>query len=189
MHHISAQDNDLVFFRRIQAKRCHACNALLDKWHEDISMVPIEKKIKNDASYSYDGILVVSLRFKMAVESLEIPNVSFLSLQKDFFYIRPTIAIAFDAARRGTRFEHQCSSCGLYKTVVGATPIFLKSQSEPMQPCIARTDIEFGSGDELNPLILCDSETARSLSRMGLTGLELRPIPPRHSMPIPEGTP
>lgn len=39
-----------------------------------------------------------------------------------------------------------------------------------------RTDLEFGSGDEKTPLVLCGDEAANELRRVKLRGVDLMPV-------------
>jgi hypothetical protein len=125
------------------------------KWEEDLASVPIPKVPRQDLSYSYDGVLVASPRFRQVVEERKIDGAVFRPLQAGLFWLRPSIVVEFDAQARGTVFETRCERCGSYESVVGATPVFLTPGSRMSPNAIARTDLEFGSDDEKTPLILC----------------------------------
>ena len=173
MHLLLAKDNGLYFFRSIDAQRCEACGSLTNKWNEDISSVLIAKNIVDDVSYSYDGVLVVTDKFISSLHSLGIEGMIFTPLQNKLFSARPRNYVEFDAIRRATKFDKFCEACGIYKSVAGATPAFLKS---PLTNSLElfRTDIEFGSEDEKTPLVLCDPNTASLLGKAGLRGLHFR---------------
>lgn len=174
MYRLSARDNDSYFFRdRQDVKRCSACSALLDKWKEDLSAVPIKRTPQYDVSYSYDGVYVVSNRFRMCVKENAITGLVFTPLQAGLFSIRPEVSVPFDAERRGTRFLKQCQVCGQYESVVGATPVFLAAKSVIPERGFVRTDIEFGSFDEKHPVVLCGDEAAKVLMSANLKGLTL----------------
>src|SRR5262245_698106 len=131
MFRLSAQDNGWHFFRdRDDVRRCLDCNSLTDKWSEDFASIPAAPETKHDLSYTYDGVLVVAVRFKEAVQNLGITGMQFRSLQKHLFAARPTAIAPFDGARRKTRFENQCKSCEQYESVVGATPVVLMPEAE-----------------------------------------------------------
>ena len=72
-----------------------------------------------------------------------------------------------------TRFEDKCSSCGIYAAVAGATPAFLRANEVVGSDEFVRTDIEFGSGDEQHPLIICGERAAEILREAALKGIEL----------------
>jgi hypothetical protein len=174
MYRLSARDNDSYFFRdRQDVKRCSVCSALLDKWKEDLSAVPIKRAPKYDVSYSYDGVYVVNNRFRACVEENAITGLVFTPLQAGLFSIRPKVSVPFDAARRGTRFLKQCQVCGQYESVVGATPVFLAAKAVIPERGFVRTDLEFGSFDEKHPVVLCGAEAAEVLRGANLKGLTL----------------
>jgi hypothetical protein len=173
MFRLSAQDNGLYFFRaRADVKRCSACSGLVDKWSEDLASVAIPTRPKHDVSYSFDGVLVATERFKEAVEGAGISGCTFWPIQNGLFAARPITAVQYDAVRRGTRFEGRCQSCGQYRSVVGATPVFLVPGASIPTKGFARTDLEFGSGDEKAPVVMCGDD-AGDLRRTRLRGVEL----------------
>lgn len=171
---LSVRGNDLVFFGdRQDVKRCSVCSALLDKWKEDLSVVPIRRAPKFDVSYSNSGIYVVTKRFRACVEENALVGLTFTPLQAGLFSVRPKVSVPFDAERRGTRFLKQCQVCGQYESVVGATPVFLAATASVPERGFVRTDLEFGSFDEKHPLVLCGSEAAEVLRGANLKGLTL----------------
>jgi len=174
MYRVSAQDNDLYFFReREDVRRCATCRLLLDKWNEDLSSVPIAHLPKYDLSYSYDGVLVATRAFKEAVESAAIGGMIFRPLQRGLFWAGPQSTVAFDAARRGTKFEDLCPTCGQYEAVTGAAPVYLADGVTVEGRVFVRTDLEFGSADEKSPVVLCSDEAQRELKRRKLKGVDL----------------
>jgi len=155
-------------------RRCEACGELLDKWNESLEGFIVRKR-KLDISSSYDGVTVVSVRFKSMYESTDLSGLVFCQLPDDpkFFAIRPERAVEYDAERRGTRFVKPCPQCGRYESVVGATPVYLKPGAEIAANEFVRTDLEFGSDDEKSPLLLCGNSAAMALRAANLEGLEL----------------
>lgn len=154
--------------------RCEACHELLDKWNESLDGLVVKKR-KLDIGCTYDGVTVVSERFKNAYQSAGLLGLNFRQLPDDleFYAIRPERVVEYDAERRGTRFVNQCSQCGCYESVVGATPIYLKPISNVDATEFVRTNLEFGSNDEKSPLILCGESAADALSTVKLNGLDL----------------
>jgi len=152
MYRLSAQDKGLYFFYdRPDVKRCQFCRALLSKWEEELACIPIVKPPKYDESYSYDGVLVVTGRFREVVEAKGITGLEFRPLQGQVFAARSSMSVQFDAVRRGTRCIKRCDTCGQYESVVGATPIYLLSGETIPKRGFVRTDLEFGSSDEKSP--------------------------------------
>jgi hypothetical protein len=154
--------------------RCEACGELLDKWHEPLAGLKIKRR-KYDISCTYDGLTIVSQRFRDIVEAESLHGLVFRQLPDDpgFYAIQAKPVVKFDAVRRGTTFENQCPVCGYYEEVIGATPVYLKERETVPVRGFARTDLEFASGDAKHPLLLCDLETGRVLKNAGLKGLDL----------------
>jgi len=118
-----------------------------------------------DISSTYDGYCVVSKRFRDFCTEQGWPGMSFVRLPADeeFFVLRLSIVLPFDAERRQTRFEKPCPACGKYFDVIGATPAYLRGISEPIIEGFFRTDLEFASGHEQSPLIVVGISTAERL--------------------------
>lgn len=162
---------------RSGVRRCQACGELLAKWDEPLSQLVLKKR-KYDISATYDGVTVVSERFKMVYEENNLSGLVFRQLPDDsaFFAIYPSRAVEFDAQRRKTRFIKPCPQCGHFESVVGATPVYLKVGVEIGERQFVRTDLEFGSLDEKHPLLLCGEYAAHALSKAMLKGLDLIPV-------------
>lgn len=154
--------------------RCETCGELLDKWNELLTGLKIKRR-KYDIASTYDGVTVVSQRFKDFVEVESLSGLVFQQLPDDpkFYAIQAEPVVKFDAERRGTMFENRCPVCGRYEEVIGATPVYLKEGETLPVRGFARTDLEFASGDEKHPLLLCDLEAGRVLKNAGLKGLDL----------------
>jgi hypothetical protein len=154
--------------------RCDRCGELTSKWDEPLSGVIIKKR-KYDLSLTYDGIPISSDLFRSVYAENNLSGLKFRRLPDDpkFFAIHATRTIEFDAGRRRTRFINHCQYCGRYESVVGATPVFLKTGSEVDEREFVRTDLEFGSGDEKHPLIICGQAAATVICDAKLKGLDL----------------
>lgn len=157
-------------------RRCPACGSVLDR-----NFVNQAFKLKRkvfDFSYTYDGCCIVSLRFREACERLGLDGLTFLEIDAEPKWFRLIVekVLAFDTARRRTRFENQCAMCGKFESVAGASPAILKGVMSPVLEGIYRTDIEFGTKDEQHPLLIAGIDTARKLRKEKLTGLLFKPI-------------
>jgi hypothetical protein len=156
------------------ARRCPKCGHLLNKWDDPLSALVVKKK-KYDIGLTYDGITVVSEKFKATYERAKLTGLVFRQLPRDqsFFAVRATKAVPFDAKRRKTEFIDRCSECGNFESVVGATPVLLQPGSAVAATELVRTDLEFGSDDEKSPLLLCGETAANELSAAKLRGVDL----------------
>ena len=193
---VYGQDNDTYAFRQYPAitahqrvyqavapdmsgitapgnRRCTSCGELLNKWEEQLKLVVARKGF--DIGSTYDGLTIVSRRFKVLCESATLTGLLFTELPNDsnLFSIRPLRSVEFDAERRKTRFINRCPSCNRYESVVGASPVYLKPGTAIGQREFVRTDLEFGSKDEKHPLILCGDIAAETLASSKLRGLDL----------------
>jgi hypothetical protein len=125
-----------------------------------------------DASYTYDGYLIVSERFRSAVAGADV-RFHQLPSAPGFYSLIVENVVRFHAARRKTTFERRCLQCGRFFVVAGATPVFLKSTG-PLADKMYRTDVEFGTGDEQHPLIVVGPGLGEQLRVAGLEGVDLR---------------
>lgn len=157
--------------------RCKACGELLEKWSEPLNGLKLRKRIY-DMSSTYDGIRIVSERFRAVYSEAALSGLEFRELPNDpgFYAIRPTRAVEFDVERRKTRFLKPCPNCGRFESVVGATPVCLKPGVEIAPNEFVRTDVEFASGDGKHPLILCGDHAAGVLLGAKLKGVDLTEI-------------
>jgi len=159
---------------RSGVRRCEVCGELLAKWDEPLVGLVVKKR-KYDIATTYDGVMVVSGGFKAAYEENGLSGLVFRQLPDDpsFFSVQATRVVAFDAERRKTRFIKPCPVCGHFESVIGATPVFLKAGNAIGEREFVRTDLEFASGDEKHPLLLCGDAAAKALSSAKLKGLDL----------------
>jgi len=118
-----------------------------------------------DIGATYDGYDIVSKAFRDCCRGNDLQGITFVPLpaDPDFFVVRLSQVLRFDAERRGTRFEKLCPSCGKHNSVAGATPVFLRDIKEPIAEGFFRTDVEFGSAHEQGPLMLVGVRTAELL--------------------------
>lgn len=176
---ITGHDNgSYAFTDRKDVHRCEACHNLTHKWEESLEGLVIQTRRNADISATYDGVLVASEAFVLLCQEHNLGGLLFDRLPNDpqFFAISSDHVLAFDAKKRRTRFEDLCQVCGQYGSIAGATPVFLKDEVAIPDRGFARTDIEFGSGDEKSPVLLCGVSVGRLFSGSGLRGLELGKI-------------
>jgi hypothetical protein len=123
-----------------------------------------------DVSYTYDGYQIVSRKFKEACLRAKLTGVGFQELPADseFFHLKPTAVVSFDGERSHTSFLRRCPACSHFRDIVGLNPACLKSAPTTD---LSRTDLLFGSGNEMHPLIIL-SETAKDvIQRERLIGI------------------
>lgn len=151
---------------------CPRCGIAVDKEWVDPGFKLA--KTRYDLSYTMDGYVIVSERFRGFAHGR---GARFIPLPSSggFYSLRVDEVVPFDTKRRRTRFEDRCDECSRFQTVVGATPVFLVNDT-PLPDRFVRTDVEFGSGDEWHPLILVGSGLRDDLHAARLSGLEFLPV-------------
>jgi len=166
---LSGPDNDSYMLDGVEVWRCGTCGLPMDREVANPTFVLRDRRW--DLSYTYDGYCIVSERFHAALGDQDAIYRA-LPSEPDFFVLSSDRFVDFDAERRGTRFEDRCDECGRYRSVAGATPAFL-TDPVPLASNLARTNVEFGTGDEQRPLLLVGTEAAARLRADGLAGLSL----------------
>jgi len=178
MHAVFGHDNDLYFYYdRTDVRRCPACKHLLSKWDEDLAVVPIGKFRKYDFGCSYDGVHVVSTRFKRVYEETGMTGLQFTPpARPDLFAVKATAIVHYDPTCRGTRFLNKCETCGQFSFVGLGTPIVLMPGTTVPPLGFAQTDLEFAEKDEKSPLLICGDEAGMLLKHAKLKGLDLQKV-------------
>jgi hypothetical protein len=155
-----------------QPPRCDGCGVVTDfTWVDPAYSVP---RNTPDLTYTYDNRLIVSDAFRAIALGYKGANFTPLAAL-GFWLLTAEASVAFDAARRKTQYSDFCEICRRFTVVAGATPVFLVDPN-PLPNGFVRTDVEFGSRDELSPLVLVGPSLGDVLAEAGLTGLHLIPI-------------
>jgi hypothetical protein len=173
---LSIHDNgSAAFAGRTDLHRCSRCGELLSKWSEPLTGLVLRTRRRLDLSCTYDGIRIASTAFKDVYDENRMIGLLFSRLPDDPRYLSviANIVAPFDWQRRQTLFDNQCPVCGRYKSVAGATPVFLREGVVVPENGFARTDTEFGSGDEKHPVWLCGPSARAVLANSKLKGFEV----------------
>jgi len=122
-----------------------------------------------DYSGTYDGVTIVSNKFKVCCEELGYNNLVFVPLPKapGFFHFYITDNFLTYSANRT---EKLCTACGQYESIVGPA-IDLDNIHEPLEDGFYQSDLWFASGNEKRPVYLISPETMLKLKAAGLTGV------------------
>jgi hypothetical protein len=150
--------------------RCEVCGFALN--HEWIDPLFHLNSRQFDLSCTYDGYYIASQRFCDFVSGARFTT---LRSEPGYFSLTSDEVVRFDAERRKTRFEDLCERCGCFRSVAGATPVFLLEDAGVPERLVRR-GIEFGSGDELHPLLLVGPALGAELARVSMNGLHLEAI-------------
>lgn len=175
MYIVGGHSNGLYFYHgRPDVRRCPNCQHLLHKWDEDITKVPMRRVRKYDISISYDGVQVWDCAAKEVYDRAQMSGLHFAQLSNPEFYaVRASSVLQYDATCTGTRFLNQCGACKQWEFVGTGTPVVLMPGSVVPSLGFARTDLEFAAKDEKQPLLICGDGAAKILKAAKLRGLEL----------------
>ena len=167
-----------AFAERNDLRRCVECGHLLAKWQESLAGLKIPRKRKSDISLTYDGLTVMSQKFKDVCKANQLEGTVFAELPDDpgFFAFASNIIVSIDAEQGGVRYETKCSACGKFAWVGRPHPVILKKGSNIPDRGFAQSDLEFAHKDEKCPMIFCGMTAAQILRQAGLKGLDLRPL-------------
>ena len=122
-----------------------------------------------DFSSTYDGITIVSLKFKEFCVRYGYDNLVFVKLPKtpNFFqfYILGNF-LEFDAGLK----EKYCNACGQYESI--CQPIMkLENFAEPLSDGFYQSDLWFASGNEKSPIEIISPVTKANLDKEGFKNI------------------
>jgi hypothetical protein len=175
-HLLRASDNDsYMYLGDAEPPRCASCGVVSDpRWVDPGFQLPPGKRL--DASFTYDGRFVVSDAFRAAAKAFGGAEYAKLPSQPGWSLLLAAEIVRFDVEARGTKLSEFCPACSRFTVVAGATPVFLIAPPKPLPDVFLRTDVEFGTRDELRPLVLVGPGLADALIRARLTGLNLTAV-------------
>jgi hypothetical protein len=152
--------------------KCDKCGYRTDYRYTDKDF-----KIKHrtmDVSSTYDGVQIVSLKFKEFCDRYDYKNLIFVDLPKSpsfyQFYIEGNI-IPYSARLK----EKLCDKCGQYESTIGPT-LQLENFSEPLKDGFYQSDLWFGSGNGKSPVIIISPDTKEKLIKEGFNNICLTTI-------------
>jgi hypothetical protein len=158
------------------------------------SLFILNKKIY-DISYTYDGRVIVSLKFKEFCLRNKYEGIEFKKLPNDpnYFLLSVYNIIKFDTDKRKLNFENYCDECKRYESITPARPIILKNISNPIKGGVYATDIHFASGNEKRPLLIIGIDTYQKMKKEKFKGIYYFKIENPQSLPLtaenpPSGT-
>lgn len=96
----------------------------------------LKVKTKKDISYTYDGFIIVSKKFKDFCTAFNYPFLEFVKLPSSplFYWFKVNNIIGYDVEARKTRFLKFNERCNGYEEIIGATPVYLKKRKSLMTP-------------------------------------------------------
>jgi hypothetical protein len=174
---ISGSDNDSYMNADMWGKNiCDCLDYVKNRQSHMNESFELRKKTL-DLSYTYDGYLIVSGRFKIFCAENNYQGLRFFQIPNypTHYLLLVDNVIRFDTKRRETRFLEFNPECNEYHVVVGATPVCLVDNSI-LADGFYRTDIEFGNSYSKSPVILAGLDTGLKLKQEKFKGLSLEKI-------------
>lgn len=174
---ISGPDNDSYLFQDGWGKTVCEVLDFIENREDYISDSFRVKRANYNLSYTYDGALIVSQKFRDFCLRNSYDGLKFYQLKKqdNLYLMKSENIVKFDSTRRKTVFEDYQETCGRYNAVAGATPVCLLSKDEP-EDGFYRTDIEFGGGYEMAPLIVIGKLTYEKMKLEKFKDIDFSPI-------------
>ena len=174
---ISGPDNDSYLYKDGWGKTVCEVLDFIENREKFITEKFRIKRANYNLSFTYDSALIVSQKFRDFCLRNNYQGLKFYQLnkQKELYLMKIENIIEFDSKRRNTSFEDYQKTCGIYNSVAGATPICLKSDEE-LKDGIFRTDLEFGGGYELSPLIVIGKTTYNKMNIEKFNDIDFSPI-------------
>lgn len=148
-----------LFAELTDLPKCKVCGYRTDYRYNNPAFVLKRKGF--DFSSTYDGITVVSLRFKEFCEHNNYENLVFIPLLKApnyfQFYIKENF-VEYTAHRK----ENFCESCEQFESIIGPG-MNLEKIYEPLVDGFYQSDLWFASGNEKHPIVVIAPETFQKM--------------------------
>ncbi len=151
---------------------CDACGQRID-YHA------INPNYKPPRSYydlcrAYDGDLFVSPRLREWLEAQSLEGLRFVELPKsERYFVLQTTNILKVVRSASYRWEEPCSVCRQFKSVWG-TPAGgdrYEDVIEPLHRGVYSSDVKFGYGPQMGPLLIVGIETWQNMLAQNFKGL------------------
>lgn len=164
---ISGYDNDShmtgscekLFAELTDIPKCSKCGYRTDYRYTNKDFVLKRKTL--DFSSTYDGITIVSLKFKEFCLRNGYNNLNFIKLPKSPNFFQFYVDGNYIEYNAGLK-ENYCDLCGQYESVC-VPMINLEKITEPLQDGFYQSDLWFASGNEKSPIIIIAPETYAKL--------------------------
>jgi hypothetical protein len=161
------------FFDKGNRLRCDSCGCLLDPFYRTLKL---NFSSKRDVLVTYDGILIVSKRFKdFTVQSGWGEEIIFYPINEDghfFYFTVPNNIVKIDKIKTGITFRENCVKCGYPSEIFGGEKIFLKD-SDVLLEGFYRSDLFWRTHYIFRPAIFVGINTAQMLKEQKFSGLDL----------------
>lgn len=156
------------------ARYCPSCEQFTHPW-DDIG--DIRRKPRRDCTLSFDGMHIISTRFKEVVEQVTTSEINFIPLSKGFFVFRPLTEIFLDVtdayippAVPGT--GGRCETCGRERAFFGYADdgVILPGQKDICPTDVLIVAQAIGSGRTSHQSIIIGDDVKMALENEKLIG-------------------
>jgi hypothetical protein len=154
-----------------KSMKCDVCECVVAPYIFDRNIKLKKKGL--DYSFTYEGGVVVSSRFKKFCQDREIENIIFapLAQETDFFNLLVlSNPINVDVERSGIKMSSKCVQCGYYSQVFGGIDLYL-CQPVPSGIGMYNTDIYWRSHYVFKQNIIVGIDTMTLLKKEKFKGL------------------
>ncbi len=127
-----------------------------------------------DLSSTYDGITIVSLKFKEFCNRYGYKNLVFVELPKSPYFFQFYIEgnfLKYDATLK----EKFCDNCKFYESVIGPS-IQIDNFKNPLEDGFYQSDLWFASGNEKSPVLIISPATKENLTKEKIKNICLSKI-------------
>jgi hypothetical protein len=114
-------------------------------------------------SYTYDGVMIVSLRFKEFCDRNGYDNLRFIELERSFGFFQMCVTNNV-VPYKATLKEKLCDKCGQYEEIIGPS-IDEQKVHEPLKDQFYQSDLWFGSGNAKSPVLIVGEATKERLKK------------------------
>lgn len=172
---IQGQDNKHYALREFfenNRLKCPECGCLLDPYYRSLR---IDFKSKLDFSSTYEGIFIVSKRFKEYIQIEGYQNVIFYPVNEmnNFFYFQTlNNYIKINVEKSGIIIKEKCTACNYPKEIIGGVNIFLY-QETPLSDGFYTTDTYWRTHYIYWPELIIGLETYEKLKAQKFKGLDM----------------
>jgi len=182
-------DNNSYMYNSVYPNCCGSCHFVtkqevnplfrLSRKHYDdsyINLRPVRKQY--DVSYTWDGYLIVSKRFKHFCEEKSYQNAIFhaLTQEPDYYYLESSKIIPLDYAKREVDFHNLCNKCNRYEWVIGATPSYIHKGFILEEYTFYRSIYDFGSYNQKSPIIIVSLLMSKEMAAQKFKGLYFKDV-------------
>jgi len=166
--HYALQD----FFENNNRLKCRECGCLLDPYYRSLR---IDFKSNFDFSSTYEGVYIVSKRFKKYIQQEGYKNLIFYPVNEEqiFFYFQVLNSIIkIDVEKSGISYKEKCETCGHPSEIIGGFDIFIE-QTLPLADGFYTTNIFWRSHYIFWPEILIGEDTYEKLMSQKFKGINM----------------